>query len=89
MKERFRCRRLIMSLISIRLADKVLNEVKASAHMLHMTQTEYIRKAIERMNEEVLKEKRKQKLAQASLKVREESMNVNKEFSRIEHDPEA
>ncbi len=78
-----------MSLVSIRLADNLLNETKIRAQALHMSQTEYIRKAIERMNEEVLKQERKQKLTQASLKVRNESMLVNAEFSRIEYDPKA
>jgi len=78
-----------MSLISIRLADKLLIELKNRAHLLHLSQTEYIRKAIEHMNEEVSKQERKQKLIQASLRVRGESMAVNNDFSRIEHDPEA
>ncbi len=77
-----------MTLISIRLADQLLNEVKLRAQILHMSQTEYIRKAIEYMNEEVLRQQRQQKLAQASLRVRKESMVINDEFSRIEHDPE-
>lgn len=78
-----------MSLISIRLGDKLLVELKNRAHLLHLSQTEYIRKAIEYMNAEVLKQERRQRLMQASLKVRGESMEVNKEFSEIEHDPEA
>lgn len=78
-----------MSLVSIRLDDKLLNEIMARAQALHMSKTEYIRKAIEHMNQEVLKRERKQNLTQASLKVRNESMLVNAEFSRIEYDPEA
>jgi len=78
-----------MSLVSIRLADNLLDEVKIRAQALHMSQTEYIRKAIEHMNEEVLRHERKKKLTQASLKVRNQSMLVNAEFSRIEYDPEA
>ncbi len=78
-----------MSLVSIRLGDKLLIEVKNRAQLLHLSQTEYIRKAIEHMNEEVSKQERKQRLIQASLKVRGESMDVNQDFSRIEHDPEA
>jgi predicted transcriptional regulator len=78
-----------MSLVSVRLADDLLNEMKTRAQSLHMSQTDYIRKAIEHMNQEVLKHQRKQKIIQASLKVRGESILVNTEFSRIEHDPEA
>ncbi len=77
-----------MSLISIRLTDKLLQEVKVKAQTLHMTQTTYIRKAIEHMNEEVSQQERRQNLMKASLRVRKESMAVNAEFSRIEHDPE-
>lgn len=78
-----------MSLVSIRLPDELLSEVKIKAHNLHISQTEYMRKAIELMNAEVAKEERKQKLIRASLKVRKESMAINDEFSRIEYDPEA
>jgi predicted transcriptional regulator len=80
--------KIFMSLISVRLADNLLNEVKIRAQALHMSKTEYIRKAIEHMNEEVLKQERKEKLMHASLKVRKESLLVNAQFSRIEYDPE-
>ena len=76
-----------MSLVSIRLAEPLLNELKARAAVLHMSQTEYIRTAILKMNKHVLKNERKQKLERVSLRVRGESMTVNDEFSRIEYDP--
>ncbi len=82
-------RAVSMSLVSVRLDSRLLNELKAVSQTLHMSQADYIRKAIEHMNEEVLKRERKQKLIKASLRVRDESMLVNAEFSRIEHDPEA
>lgn len=78
-----------MSLVSIRLDDKLLQEVKVRAHTMHLSQSNYIRRAIEHMNEEAKLQARKERLEQASLRVRDESMKINAEFSRIEHDPEA
>ena len=76
------------SLVSIRLSDELLQEMKAKARALHLSQTNYIRKAIERMNDEADRKERKQRLERASLRVREESMKINTEFGDIEHDPE-
>jgi metal-responsive CopG/Arc/MetJ family transcriptional regulator len=75
-----------MSVISIRLPDKLLNQLDHMARFLHIKRAEYIRKAIEHMNEEIDKNERKEKLIQASLRVRNDSMRINKEFSDIEHD---
>ena len=75
-----------MSVISIRLPEQLLNQLDHMAGILHIQRAEYIRKAIEHMNEEINKSERKEKLIQASMRVREESMRVNKEFSDIEHD---
>ncbi len=77
------------SLVSVRLNDELLHEMKNHALLLHLSQTDYIRKAIELMNAEARKNEREQRLKQASLRVRKESMKVNAEFSEIEHDPEA
>lgn len=76
-----------MSVISIRLPDKLISEMKTRSHSLHISQTDYIRQAIEHMNDHLMKQERKQKLIQASLKVRKESMSVNSEFSKVEYDP--
>lgn len=77
-----------MSIVSIRLPDKLLDEVDDSAHSLHLPRATYIRKAIEQMNKKVLLQQRKKQLTHASLAVRKDSMRVNKDFSDIEHDPE-
>ncbi|MBB71859.1 MAG: hypothetical protein CMF50_05620 [Legionellales bacterium] len=77
------------SLVSIRLNDDLLQAIKAHAHSLHLSQADYIRKAIENMNRETEKQLLKQKLEAASLKVRKESMQINTEFSEIEDDPDA
>jgi len=76
-------------LVSIRLQDELLQEMKANAATAHLTQTAYIRKAIERMNDVTRQRARSRRLKQASLRVRDESMKINAEFSQIEHDPEA
>ena len=54
-----------------------------------MPRAEYIRRALERMNDEAEKKERAERMARASLKVRKESMRVNAEFARIERDPDA
>lgn len=77
-----------MSVISIRLPDKLLHELDSRAHALRVPRAVYIRKAIELMNEEAFKLERKNKLERASLRVRKENMRINKDFSEIEHDPE-
>ena len=77
-----------MSTISLRLPDDLMRETKSHAVALHLSQTEYIRNAIEHMNAEITRQQQKQRLIKASLRVRKESMRINAEFSRIEHDPE-
>lgn len=44
-----------MSIISIRLPEKLLREVEDLTQALHISRAKYIRKAIEHMNEEVTK----------------------------------
>ena len=75
-----------MSVISIRLPEQLLQQLDHRASFLHIQRAEYIRKAIEYMNEEMNKKERKEKLIQASLRVRDDSMRINQEFSDIEHD---
>lgn len=77
------------ALVSVRLNDKLLRAMQANAHLLHLTQTEYIRRAIESLNHEIEHEVRNAKLKNASLKVRKSSMQVNAEFGEIDHDPES
>jgi len=77
------------SLISIRLNNEILQEMKARANLLHLSQTEYIRQAIERMNREAEGLERSERLKKASLRVRNESMKINAEFSEIDYDPKA
>jgi len=75
--------------VSIRLNDELFREMRSKAHVLHLSQTDYIRAAIERMNDRTARQERKQRLKRASLRVRGESMKINAEFGEIDHDPEA
>lgn len=71
-----------MVMISIRLPESLLHEINVRAKSLHIQRTQYIRQAIEKLNQELLSQERKQHLANASLKIRRESMKVNAEFER-------
>lgn len=77
------------SLVSVRLSDELLQTMRTQAQLLHLSQTDYIRQAIEHMNHETQLQLRKQRLERASLRVRGESMKINAELSDIDHDPEA
>lgn len=76
-----------MTTISLRIPDDVLQEIDAFAEALHLPRSAYVRKALERMNAAVAAECRRKRLMEVSVKVREESMKVNAEFSRIEGVP--
>lgn len=78
-----------MSVVSIRLPEQMLHQVDFFAQELHMPRNQYIREALLMMNKTVALQQRKEKLAQASLRTRTESMKINTEFSEIEHDPES
>ena len=78
-----------MHVISIRVPDPLFIQTQSSCEMLHMTQTEYVRTALAEKNEKIEAQQRRQTLQSASLKVREESMKINAEFSAIEKDPHA
>ena len=77
------------SLVSIRINDVLFRSMKANAKRLHLTQTDYIRRAIDHMNKETEQQQRDERMKKASLLVRGESARINAEFSEIEHDPEA
>lgn len=76
-----------MSSLSIRLNNQLINKTKEMAKNLKMSQSKYIRIAIEHMNDEIALKESKRKLKQASLKVRKESLLINDEFSKIEYEP--
>lgn len=78
-----------MGTISMRIEDELLAEVTNQARALHLTRTEYLRRAIAEMNEKVAHGQRWQRLQEASRKVRQESMRINLKFADIEDAPDA
>lgn len=78
-----------MSTVSIRLPDNLLKEAERHARELHIPRAEYIRRAIESMNAEVIAEQRRRRLMEVSRRVREESMRINAEFAAFEDAPDA
>lgn len=78
-----------MRAISLKLSDELAQASGECARALHLSRAEYVRRAIEQMNRETRARLRARRLADASRKVREESMRVNAEFAAIEWDPDA
>jgi metal-responsive CopG/Arc/MetJ family transcriptional regulator len=78
-----------MEAISLKLPEDLLESSDRCAEVLQISRAEYIRRAIQRMNRETREFARTRRMADASRKVREESMRVNAEFSVIEGDPDA
>jgi metal-responsive CopG/Arc/MetJ family transcriptional regulator len=77
-----------MSVISLRLSEELLHDIDNNAQKMHLNRAEYIRQAIELMNQRLLLKARRQRLADASRRVRKESMKVNQAFSEFEFDDE-
>jgi metal-responsive CopG/Arc/MetJ family transcriptional regulator len=78
-----------MESISLKLPEVLLETSDRCAMALGISRAEYIRRAIERMNHEAQARQRAERIAAASRRVRRESMRVNAQFDRIEHDPDA
>ena len=78
-----------MSTITVTLPDDLLKRSTSYAHSLRVSRAAYIRQSLERMNRETERRLRADRLAQASHKVRGESMRVNAEFNAVETDPHA
>jgi predicted transcriptional regulator len=76
-----------MTTVTIRIPDDVVHSIDSCANHLHLTRSEYIKRAILAMNKMLSDETRAQKLRSASQKVRQESMVVNAEFSVSESNP--
>lgn len=76
-----------MTTVSLRLPDDVLKAAEQHAKILHLPRAEYIRRAIVAMNEDVLKQNRREQLMKVSKRVAAASMKVNAEFTAIEDAP--
>ena len=78
-----------METISLKLPEELLEASGQYATALRVSRAAYIRQAIERMNRGMHARLRAKRLAEASRKVRKESMRVNAEFAAIERAPDA
>jgi metal-responsive CopG/Arc/MetJ family transcriptional regulator len=78
-----------MKTISLKLPDELLETSGALAKECAVSRAEYIRNAIERMNQVKRAELRRQRMAEVSRRVRQESMRVNAELAAFERDPDA
>jgi len=74
--------------ISLKLPKDLAEASGEYARALRLSRAEYIRRAIERMNRETRSRLRAARMAQISLRDRDESMRVNAEFAAIERDPD-
>jgi hypothetical protein len=72
-----------------KLPEDVLEARRRCAATLNLSRSAYIRRAIERMNKQTQLLLRAKRLAEASKKVRKESMRVNRQFAAVEHDLDA
>lgn len=70
-----------MSAISLKLPDDLLEASKRCAVALRLSRAAYIRRAVEHMNRKTQARLRARRLADASRRVRAESMKVNAELS--------
>jgi predicted transcriptional regulator len=78
-----------MSAISLKLPDDLLEASERCAAALKLSRAAYIRRAVEHMNRETQARLRARRLADASRRVRGESMKVNAEFAAVERAPDA
>jgi metal-responsive CopG/Arc/MetJ family transcriptional regulator len=75
--------------ITVNIPDKIITQADKNASILHIKRSEYIRKALENLNNQILKNEKYARLLYLSNLVRDESMNINKEFEEVEHEPES
>jgi predicted transcriptional regulator len=78
-----------VSAISLKLPDDLLEASRRCAVALKLSRAAYIRRAVEHLNRETQARLRARQLADASRRVRAESMKVNAEFAAFERTPDA
>lgn len=78
-----------MTTISVRLPDGLVKEADRRARELSIPRAEYVRRAIAALNAQMGATQRRQRILDASRRVRTESMRVNAEFDAIEDAPDA
>lgn len=77
-----------MGAISLKLPVDILKTSRRCADILHLSMATYFRQAVEHMNRETQALLRARRLAEASKKVRKESLRVNREFAASERTPD-
>ncbi|MDX8413475.1 MAG: hypothetical protein R8J85_05250 [Mariprofundales bacterium] len=75
-----------MATISLRLPDRLLDEISFLSKEMHIPRTEYIRKSLINMNHQTALIMRQKQLMAASKRVQEQSIAINREFDAIEYD---
>ena len=83
---RIRVSILIMTTLTIRISDSVLQGIDALAQSQHAKRSELIRKALASMVEESKKQQERMRLMSVSRRVRTESMNVNADFAAADYE---
>jgi predicted transcriptional regulator len=78
-----------MKAVSLKLPEDLAETSRRCAESLRLSRAAYIRLAVEKLNRQTQARARAKRLAEASSKVRGESMRINREFSAIEQDPHA
>ena len=78
-----------MGAILLKLPADVLKTSRRCADILDLSMDEYIGRAVEHMNRQTQALLQVRRLADASKKVRKESLRVNQEFAAIERTPGA
>lgn len=76
-----------MNTITVRLPDQLFQELDSYSKKLKISRALYVRKALEHLNREMETQRRRERIKKVSLKVRNESLRVNAEFSEIEDAP--
>jgi metal-responsive CopG/Arc/MetJ family transcriptional regulator len=77
-----------MNTITVRLPEHLFKELDEKSKKLKMSKAFYVRQALEHLNQEINAQQRRDRLKKISLRVRDESMKVNTEFSTIEDAPD-
>ncbi len=77
---------MLVRTISLNLPEDLLVASGRYSAALRLTRAEYIRKAVEQLNQQIDAELRSRRMRQASLKCREADLKVNAEFAAMEHD---
>ena len=77
-----------MSVVTIRIPEIDLEKIEKLSKKLRMSRNAYINRAITEFNSNVDLRTKKNILTKDSMKVRKNSMMVNKEFDEIEYDGE-